>query len=142
MESSPSTAARRVSARNSSLTISATMRGSIVFGEQRAHHAGQCCPCSRQSGGVRGVLDPVVEVDRGGGAQLQQVTRRQNAHQRAGIVAHGKVANFQPVHAPDGAVGECSGADAGERPRGDGADRQVQRMPRRRWKSAASRRVR
>ena len=97
------------------------------FGEQRAHDAGQCCPCSRQSGGVRGVLDPVVEVDRGGGAQLQQVTRRQNAHQRAGIVAHGKVANLQPVHAPDGAVGECSGADAGERPRGDGAGRHVQR---------------
>ena len=66
------------------------------------------------------MLDRVVEIDRSGGAELQQVARGQHADQHARIVADGKVANFQPIHAPDRAIGECRGADADQRSRGDG----------------------
>ena len=87
------------------------------FGEQAGGHRLNAGPGAREFCRGLGVADVVAEQQRALRAQAQEVTRRQRANHRAGIVDHAEVANAQAVHPPDRHIGVRIGIDHDERPR-------------------------
>ena len=102
-------------------------RGDVAAGQaflqERSRHMRQLGPGARQRAGVAGVLDLVAERDRLAGAQLEQVARRQRAHDGPGVIGDAEMADLEAAHAADGAVHECVGRHGGGRLRHEGFDR-------------------
>ena len=60
-------------------------------------------PGGGQIGNIDGLVDGVSEADRAAGAQSQQISCRQCANQLS-VIDDTEMADFQAIHAADGAI--------------------------------------
>ena len=88
-------------------------------GQQAGCERRQPRPGLRQLGDVAGAVDLIAENDRGRCPVTQQVARRDGAGELALGIAHGEMAEAQPLHAADGAIEEVVLLHRLQRPLGD-----------------------
>ena len=95
--------------------MAAMSRAGTPSDKSDAAAAASCAQAQSERMHIVGLIDLVAERDRLAGAQPQKIARRHSADDSAGLVNHAEMADFQPVHAPDGAIDESVGGNDCER---------------------------
>ena len=75
-----------------------------ALGEQCFGNCRQMRPGGGQIGDIAGFVDGIAEANRAAGAQSEQISCRQRADQLGVIIDDTEMADFQAIHAADGAI--------------------------------------